>query len=76
MYLSKAIVFSHDSQMQLIFSPRPSYHQDNNIWKRAELSLATSEDTGEFRFVIEATVAEGQHGDIAIDDLTLTPGCL
>ena len=62
--------------MQLMFSPRPSYHQDNNIWKKAEIPLATSEDTGDFRFVIEATVAEGQHGDIAIDDLTLTPGCL
>ena len=74
--MSKAIVFSHDSQMQLMLSPRPSYHQDNNIWKKAEILLATSEDTGEFRFVIEATVAEGQHGDIAIDDLTLTPGCL
>ena len=74
--MSKAIVFSHDSQMQLMLSPRPSYHQDNNIWKKAEIPLATSEDTGEFRFVIEATVAEGQHGDIAIDDLTLTPGCL
>ena len=24
---------------------------------------------------VEATVAEGQHGDIAIDDLSLTPGC-
>ena len=74
--MSKAIAFSHDSQMQLMLSPRPSYHQDNNIWKKAEILLATSEDTGEFRFVIEATVAEGQHGDIAIDDLTLTPGCL
>ena len=74
--MSKAIVFSHDSQMQLMLSPRPSYHQDNNIWKKAEIPLATSEDTGDFRFVIEATVAEGQHGDIAIDDLTLTPGCL
>ena len=25
--------------------------------------------------MIEASVAEGQHGDIAIDDVTLTPGC-
>ena len=24
---------------------------------------------------VEATVAEGQHGDIAIDDVSLTPGC-
>ena len=62
--------------MELMFSSRPSYHQDNNVWKKAEIPLAKFEDTGEFRLVIEATVAEHQHGDIAIDDLTLTPGCL
>ena len=32
-------------------------------------------DRSEYRLIIEATVSEGQHGDIAIDDVSFTPGC-
>ena len=48
--------------------------QENNIWLKKELRLDADYE-GDYRFVMEATVAEGQHGDIAIDDVSLTPGC-
>ena len=39
------------------------------------MAFISVNDRTEFRLIIEATVAEGQHGDIAIDDVTFTPGC-
>ena len=62
--------------MMFLFGPRPSWNQDNNIWKKADVLLAEPDFGQEFRLAIEATVAEGQHGDIAIDDVTFTPGCV
>ena len=48
--------------------------QDTNVWLKTDLRL-DADYQGDYRFVIEATVADGQHGNIAIDDLSLTPGC-
>ena len=48
--------------------------QETNVWLKTDVRL-DGDYKGEYRFVIEATVAEGQHGNIAIDDLSLTPGC-
>ena len=67
--------FSLGDTMEFLWSPRPSWGQDNNVWKKADVLLAKTDYTSEFRLVIEATVAEGQHGDIGIDDVSFTPGC-
>ena len=76
-----------------MFSPRPTYGQDNNVWKKLDVELAAANYSRDFRLLVtrtrvyihtvhtlctvqvEATVAEGQHGGIAIDDVSLTPGC-
>ena len=55
---------------------RAEHHpaQETNIWLKQEVKLDANY-SGDYRFVIEATVANGQHGNIAIDDVSLTPGC-
>merc|ERR1719495_734207 len=61
--------------MQLLWTPRPGWNQENNVWKKADIKIASADFSNDFRLIIEATVAEGQHGDIAIDDVSFTPGC-
>ena len=68
-------LFSSSGELQYLWGARPSWGNDNNVWKKADLSFIAANDRTEFRLIIEATVAEGQHGDIAIDDVSFTPGC-
>ncbi|KAH3887722.1 hypothetical protein DPMN_011741 [Dreissena polymorpha] len=46
--------------------------QQQASWLKADISL-TSNDP--FRVIVEATVGNGYRGDIAIDDISFTPGC-
>ncbi|XP_044084529.1 MAM and LDL-receptor class A domain-containing protein 1 [Neovison vison] len=47
--------------------------EQGNFWQRKELSLSGDED---FQLQFEGRVGEGHHGDIALDDIVLTKGCL
>ncbi|XP_022094256.1 MAM and LDL-receptor class A domain-containing protein 1-like isoform X2 [Acanthaster planci] len=49
------------------------FTEQGNFWQRAEITLATSYN---FMIVIEATIGDGLNGDIAIDDVSLTSGCV
>ncbi|XP_071956934.1 MAM and LDL-receptor class A domain-containing protein 2-like [Antedon mediterranea] len=44
-----------------------------DFWERAEISLSRTVD---FKVVISADVGDQIRGDIAIDDVTFTPGCV
>ena len=62
-------------EREKLWTAQHSPGQHNNIWLKTDIRL-DADYQGDYRFVIEATVAEGQQGDIALDDLSLTPGCL
>lgn len=47
--------------------------EQGNFWQQKELSLSGDED---FQLQFEGRVGEGHHGDIALDDIVLTKGCL
>ncbi|XP_038053495.1 MAM and LDL-receptor class A domain-containing protein 2-like [Patiria miniata] len=49
------------------------FTEQGNYWQRAEITLTTSYN---FMIVIEATIGDGLNGDIAIDDVSLTSGCI
>lgn len=51
----------------------PVDHVDINKWQRLAHNLDGFSD--EFRLVLEASVGEKAQSDIAIDDVSLTPGC-
>lgn len=42
------------------------------IWNRMELDL---DSTAAYQIIIEANIGDGSLGDIAIDDVSFTPGC-
>ncbi|XP_066300039.1 MAM and LDL-receptor class A domain-containing protein 2-like [Branchiostoma lanceolatum] len=44
-----------------------------NYWERAEIMIQSS---GLFRLMIDGTVGNGAQGDIAIDDMSFTSGCV
>ena len=44
----------------------------SNTWTKLTVSLPS---TSPFQVVIEGIIGTGYHGDIAIDDVTFTPGC-
>lgn len=44
-----------------------------DFWYRAEISVPVSND--DYQLVIEGTRGSGYQGDIAIDDVSLSPGC-
>ncbi|XP_060920427.1 MAM and LDL-receptor class A domain-containing protein 1 isoform X3 [Labrus mixtus] len=44
-----------------------------NYWQRREIQLS---HTGDFQVVFEGKVGRSQKGDICLDDITFTPGCL
>ncbi|KAL5006372.1 hypothetical protein ScPMuIL_015178 [Solemya velum] len=47
-----------------------------NFWYRAAFDISNQQlDNRDFQVVIQGTVGSGNHGDIAIDDITLTAGC-
>ncbi|XP_048242500.1 MAM and LDL-receptor class A domain-containing protein 2-like [Haliotis rufescens] len=46
-----------------------------DVWIESQNTLDNKGGTGDYRVVIEATKGNGYHGDIAIDDVSLTPGC-
>ena len=51
---------------------------DLNKWIRADIPIvfeASSVDPGDQKLVFEATVGDKHLGNIAIDDVTFTPGC-
>lgn len=51
---------------------------DLNKWIRADIPIvfeASSVDPGDQKLVFEATVGDKNLGNIAIDDVTFTPGC-
>ena len=51
---------------------------DLNKWIRAEVPIvfeASSVDPGDQKLVFEATVGDKNLGNIALDDVTFTPGC-
>ena len=75
MIFSSLSVFTEEGDRQKLWRAEHSFSQDTNIWLKSDIRLDTDYQ-GEYRFVIEATVAEGQHGNIALDDLSLTPGCV
>ena len=51
-----------------------SYAGDQgDIWRRAEVNIKS---TMNYQIVIEAITGEWYQGDIAIDDISFTPGCL
>lgn len=43
------------------------------IWNRMDISISAANDIS---ILIESKVGEGDYGDIAIDDITFTPGCV
>lgn len=43
------------------------------MWHRMEVSL---DSTAAYRIIIQANIGDGSAGDIAIDDITFTPGCV
>lgn len=43
------------------------------IWNRMDIDLDFGSDT---TILIESKVGEGDYGDIAIDDISFTPGCV
>ncbi|EFB14977.1 hypothetical protein PANDA_019450 [Ailuropoda melanoleuca] len=47
--------------------------EQGNFWQRKELSLSGDED---FQLKFEGRVGKGHRGDIALDDIVLTKGCL
>lgn len=47
--------------------------EQGNFWQRKELLLSGDED---FQLKFEGRVGKGHHGDIALDDIILTEGCL
>ncbi|XP_077978886.1 MAM and LDL-receptor class A domain-containing protein 1-like [Glandiceps talaboti] len=47
--------------------------ENGPFWDRAEVTFSVTTD---FQIVIEATAGDYYYGDIAIDDVTLTPGCI
>ena len=47
-------------------------HIEVNAWQLVHAPIATG---GKFRLIFEATVGTKGEGDIAIDDLTITPEC-
>lgn len=47
--------------------------EQGNFWQRKELLLSSDED---FRLKFEGRVGEGYPGNIALDDIVLTKGCL
>ena len=75
MIFSSLSVFTEEGDRQKLWTAEHSSSQESNIWLKSDIRLDTDYQ-GEYRFVIEATVAEGQHGNIALDDLSLTPGCV
>ncbi|XP_033638977.1 MAM and LDL-receptor class A domain-containing protein 1-like [Asterias rubens] len=44
----------------------------NDAWNRAEVTLTS---TAPFQIGIQATIGNGAEGNIAIDDVSITPGC-
>jgi len=42
------------------------------MWVRKEVEL---KDYSAFAIIIEGVIGDGANGDIAIDDITFTPGC-
>ncbi|KAJ8419179.1 hypothetical protein AAFF_G00006780 [Aldrovandia affinis] len=44
-----------------------------NYWQRREVTLAAPED---FQVMFEGKIGKGTKGDICLDDITFTPGCL
>ncbi|XP_014680988.1 PREDICTED: MAM and LDL-receptor class A domain-containing protein 2-like [Priapulus caudatus] len=59
-----------DGGMTTVFS---QYYEVGNFWKRAEVQLKSASN---FQLVIEAVTGNYQEGDIAIDDVSFTPGCV
>jgi hypothetical protein len=47
--------------------------EQGNYWERLERQI---NETNPFQIVIEGVVGNGNLGDLAIDDLTFTPGCI
>ena len=43
------------------------------MWNRMELDL---DSTAAYRIIIQANIGDGSLGDIAIDDVSFTPGCV
>ena len=44
-----------------------------DAWMRRDVTL---NEPGNFQIVIEGVVGNGYQGDIAIDDISMTPGCI
>ncbi|XP_035268745.1 MAM and LDL-receptor class A domain-containing protein 1 isoform X1 [Anguilla anguilla] len=44
-----------------------------NYWQRREVDLAAPED---FQVMFEGSIGKGNRGDICLDDITFSPGCL
>ena len=58
---------------QLWESVKVPERTDLNLWQRVAAPLLTDE---EFRVVWTATVGTAGEGDIALDDISFTPGCM
>ncbi|XP_023673966.2 MAM and LDL-receptor class A domain-containing protein 1 isoform X1 [Paramormyrops kingsleyae] len=47
-----------------------------SYWQRCEVDLGTITTYSDFRLVFEGTVGPGSNGDICLDDISFTQGCL
>ena len=49
---------------------------DLNKWARAAVDIVTNNTNNNYKLIWEATVGDKHLGNIAIDDVTFTPGCV
>ena len=56
------------------FIPMLFAGDQGDVWHRYETEVLTSDQP--FQLVIEGVVGTSYRGDIAIDDISLTPGCI
>ncbi|KAJ8050665.1 MAM and LDL-receptor class A domain-containing protein 2 [Holothuria leucospilota] len=58
--------------LELLWSRRGNL---GDFYERADIVLANSADYDIFQIIVEATVGDGNQGDIAIDDISFTDSC-
>ena len=47
-----------------------------NFWERADIEISMDTQEKLFQIILEGKTTEGPYGDIALDDISITPGCM